>query len=95
MFVTHPILFLRIYYQLQLFEGGLLHAKTVNMDIRSFYLNLEVSIAIYDAAFTKSLDILQQEYLIQSKPLKLSEWGKRSHINRFTENTIRLISPLL
>ncbi len=89
------------------FDGGLLHSKTinidnefcfvgtVNMDIRSFYLNLEVTLAIYDQDFTQQLNDLQQSYLEFSEEIILKDWQQRSAIKRFMENTIRLTSPFL
>lgn len=89
------------------FDGGLLHSKTVNidnefcfigtvnMDIRSFYLNLEVTLAIYDQEFTNQLYDLQKSYLLTTKEIILENWKQRSSIKRFMENTIRLTSPFL
>lgn len=89
------------------FDGGLLHSKTVNiddefcfvgtvnMDIRSFYLNLEVTLAIYNSEFTHSLYALQKNYLKSSKEITALVWRQRSTAKRFMENTIRLTSPFL
>lgn len=58
-----------------LFKGGLLHAKTVvvdddyclfgtvNIDMRSFYLNMEVSLAIYTPEMVAQVASCQEVYL--------------------------------
>ncbi|QIM66501.1 cardiolipin synthase [Mannheimia granulomatis] len=89
------------------FKGGLLHAKTlviddnfslfgtVNMDMRSFFLNLEISLAIYNQEMTQKIAALQQQYLQQSEYIDETRWLYRSKWWGLVENTIRLMSPLL
>lgn len=93
--------------QIYLFNAGLLHAKilcvdddyclfgTVNMDMRSFYLNMEVSMAIYNRTMTQQMLTCQHEYLRQSEPLQGDGWQQRSFGAKFLDNAIRLFSPLL
>lgn len=105
----------RAYYRLllasgvkiALFNGGLLHAKTitidtdytlfgtVNMDMRSFYLNLEISLAVYDADITRAVVSLQQRYLRQCEYVEIKAWQARSRGWGLVENIVRLFSPLL
>ena len=89
------------------FSGGLLHAKTVtiddeisligtlNMDMRSFFLNFEVSILVYDQAFTGQLAALQASYLAGCKLLNLRLWESRSRLRKGAERVARVVSPLL
>lgn len=93
--------------QIYLFNPGLLHAKilcvdddyclfgTVNMDMRSFYLNMEVSMAIYNRTMTQQILTCQHEYLRQSELLQRDGWQQRSFGAKFLDNAIRLFSPLL
>jgi cardiolipin synthase len=93
--------------QVYVFNGGLLHTKsitadgevaligTVNLDMRSLWLNSEVSLFVYDADFTKRLRALQETYLADCDELDLEEWMSRSFGPRLVENTFRLVSPLL
>lgn len=93
--------------KIALFHGGLLHAKTlvvdedyalfgtVNMDMRSFFLNLEISLAIYDAEIARSIAKVQQGYLRDSRYISVSRWQRREKIWGLVENTVRLFSPLL
>ena len=105
----------RAYYRLlldagvkiALYEGGLLHAKTltvdedyalfgtVNMDMRSFFLNLEISLAIYDRDLTAAIAAHQLAYLHDSHYISISAWQARARWWPLVENTVRLFSPLL
>ncbi len=89
------------------FRGGLLHSKTVlidgsyalfgtvNMDMRSFYLNMELSLAIYDRETVGKIDNLQRSYLSQCRPVSPKRWPRRPWLQRFLERIVRLLSPLL
>lgn len=93
--------------KIAMFKGGLLHAKTltidedytlfgtVNMDMRSFFLNLEISLAIYDRDITKQVCNLQRGYLKDSSYITVKAWQQRSKFRGLVENTVRLMSPLL
>jgi len=90
-----------------LFEGGLLHTKSVtidgrmclfgslNLDPRSLQLNFEITLAIYDVGFTSALRELQADYISQSTMVDLARWQNRSVAVRFVDNAARLLSPLL
>ncbi len=90
-----------------LFEGGLLHTKSitidkdfslfgsVNLDMRSFWLNFEATLFIYDKVFTKKLRDIQSTYEEKSHELDLSLIDSRTFVTRFKENVALLISPLL
>lgn len=92
---------------ISLFHGGLLHSKTitvdgdfslfgsVNLDMRSFWLNFEATLFIYCPDFTARLVAIQQDYLDESKPLNLSDFQSRNRFEKFKENTMLLLSPLL
>ena len=89
------------------FHGGLLHTKsvvideqfclvgTVNMDMRSLWLNFEVTLAIDDHEFTEKMYQLQNGYIEQSYLVSLDDWQKRSIYFRFLERTFYLFNPLL
>jgi cardiolipin synthase len=91
----------------QLFYGGLLHSKTitvdrhfslfgsVNLDMRSFWLNFEATLIIYNAAFTEQLRAIQDRYLTQSYRPDRNALASRPVIKRFKENMALLIGPLL
>ena len=89
------------------FKGGLLYTKsavvdgeislfgTVNLDIRSFWLDFEVTLCVYDPQFAGHLLALQHKYIENSVEVDPAAWRKRSATERFSENLARLCSPLL
>ena len=68
---------------------------SVNLDMRSFWLDFEDSLFIYGPEFTARIGELQQYYLTRSVFLDADKWFKRPAYRRFMENTIRLVGPLL
>lgn len=93
--------------KIALFKGGLLHAKTVvidddyclfgtvNMDMRSFYLNMEISLALYTPSIVKQVYACQQAYLTQCELLQWDDWESRPTYKQLFDSGIRLFSPLL
>ena len=92
---------------IKLFRGGLLHSKTitvddefalfgsVNLDMRSFWLNFEATLFVYNQDFTKELREIQKRYIQNSKNLTLKDFENRSLVERFFENSALIIGPLL
>jgi cardiolipin synthase len=90
-----------------LFNGGLLHTKSItvdgrfslfgslNLDPRSFRLDFEITLAIYDTDFASALRRLQERYLSDSSILDLAACRSRSAIERFKEDAARLVGPIL
>jgi cardiolipin synthase len=68
---------------------------TVNLDMRSLWLNYEVALFVYGTTFAEQLRTLQQSYLDDSDCLVADEWSKRPASHRFLENTLRLVGPVL
>ena len=93
--------------QIYLYRKGLLHTKsimvdgamsmfgTVNLDMRSLWLNYEVALFVYEPEFAKELRALQQTYIDDADRLDPAAWARRSFRERFLENSLRLASPLL
>jgi cardiolipin synthase len=90
-----------------LYRDGLLHTKsitadraismfgTVNLDMRSLWLNYEVALFIYDVDFATTLHELQESYIARSDNLDPAAWAARPFRQRFIDNMVRLASPLL
>jgi cardiolipin synthase A/B len=84
----------------------LLHTKTIsidddiavigssNLDMRSFHLNLEVTLVCYDSQVVADLRPIEDNYIRKSKQIHLEEWKTRSVRNIFFENVARLTSAL-
>jgi cardiolipin synthase len=93
--------------RIALYQGGLLHTKSLtadgqyslfgslNLDPRSLRLDFEVTLAVYDEEFTMALRRLQHTYIEKSQWLDLTACQARSAVARFTEDTARLVGPLL
>jgi cardiolipin synthase A/B len=85
---------------------AILHSKSIsidddiavigssNMDIRSFELNLEITLVCYDHGVTANLHRLEEEYLRCSRQLHLEAWQIRPHLTKLFENLARLTSSL-
>jgi cardiolipin synthase len=93
--------------RVHLYRTNFLHAKhlsiddsvavigTSNLDIRSFALNAEVMLLIYDAGVTARLAGEQERYFANSRPLTLATWEQRPFGAKLAQNLTRLLSPLL
>lgn len=87
--------------------GNFLHAKHMsvdedialigssNFDMRSFALNAEVSVLIYDRTVTAELGAVQSHYLARSEHLTADVWARRGVARRALENLARLTDSLL
>lgn len=89
------------------FHGGLLHSKaisvdrkycligSVNFDMRSVWINHEVTLVVYDKDYTEHLRYLMRQYRAAADELQLDDWLARPRKSRILENIFRLTSPLL
>jgi cardiolipin synthase A/B len=79
------------------YQPALLHAKTMvvdgrwatvgstNLDPRSFGLNDEINLVVYDEAFAKRLERVFQDDLARSKQVTYAAWQDRSLLSRLME----------
>lgn len=93
--------------RINLFPDYLLHAKNLliddrlavvgssNVDLRSFQLNEEASLLLYDAASIARVAAIQRGYLAASERLDPERWRRRSRLRRLGENIARLMNSLL
>jgi cardiolipin synthase A/B len=65
-----------------------------NMDMRSFNLNLEVSLLCYDRNVVAAMCAVQEEYLRLCSQLRLDDWRARGRVVRLFENLSRLTAEL-
>jgi len=65
-----------------------------NLDLRSFFLDLEVTLIAYDHKVVKNLQKVEAQYLAKSSEIKLSHWLKRSKMQNLMDNIARLTSAL-
>jgi cardiolipin synthase len=79
------------------YRPALLHAKTMvidsiwstvgstNLDRRSFALNEELNLVIYDAAVARRLEQVFEKDLAQSRPVTYERWNNRGLVSRVLE----------
>jgi cardiolipin synthase A/B len=93
--------------RIHLYRPRFLHAKhvsiddqvavlgTTNIDIRSFALNAEVNLIVFDPAVVAVLARIQARYFADSDLLDAGEWSQRPFIARVSQNIARLADSLL
>jgi len=89
------------------FKGGLLHTKSLtldgeitligsaNMDRRSFDLNYENNILLYDSTLTAEIRRRQDDYLAQSREVTAEMVGQWPITRKFWNNAIAMLGPIL
>lgn len=65
-----------------------------NMDIRSFQLNLECIVAVYDKSVVKQLKTVQNKNIANADVVTLEKWDKRSIFMSFLDSVARLTASL-
>jgi cardiolipin synthase len=89
------------------YTKGLLHSKTMtvdrrgalvgtaNLDRRSFEINFELSVLIFDDDVASQVRALQRSYMADSEQVDPVVFAARPNYRRIWENTCGLVSPLL
>jgi cardiolipin synthase len=92
---------------IHLYRQGFLHAKHLNiddtvaligssnLDIRSFALNAELMLLIYDPRVAVQLAAEERCYFSNSRLLTRDGWDQRAFGSKLAQNLARLMSPLL
>jgi cardiolipin synthase len=65
-----------------------------NLDLRSFFLDLEVTLIAYDHKVVKELQKIEAQYLAKSTEIQLKQWLKRPKLQNLMDNIARLTSAL-
>ncbi|GAA4381603.1 cardiolipin synthase [Agromyces bauzanensis] len=65
-----------------------------NMDIRSFELNMEVSLLVRGASFVREMRVAEDDYRRNSRELTLEEWLRQPLRSTVLDNLARLTSAL-
>lgn len=65
-----------------------------NMDMRSFSLNLEISVMVRSRDFVSDMRTLEQSYRAVSRELTLEEWMNRSRASATLDNVMRLTAAV-
>ena len=90
-----------------LYKRGFVHAKTIvtdgnlsivgtaNMDNRSFELNFEVNVILYDEEVSQQLQSIFFNDLADAQQIDPEVWNKRSIFKQLPEKLARLFSPVM
>jgi cardiolipin synthase len=65
-----------------------------NMDMRSFTLNLEISVMVRGETFVKRLRAIEDEYRSLSRELTLDEWRKQPRRSKVLDNVARITATV-
>ena len=65
-----------------------------NMDMRSFTLNLEISVMIHGASFVEQLREVEASYRATSRELTLDDWQKQPLRSKVLDNVARLTATV-
>jgi cardiolipin synthase len=76
-------------------DDGIVLVGSTNIDIRSFALNAEINMLIYDPKVAAKLHALQERYFANSHLVDLTEWRKRPLLVRTAQSIARLADSLL
>jgi cardiolipin synthase len=76
-------------------DGRVAIVGSVNIDIRSFELDCEISLLVYDRAVVAALEAIHARHFAASRELSAAEWERRPLPARLLENTARLADTLL
>src|SRR5690554_5477640 len=98
---------LRAGAEIRHFNKGLLHTKalvvdeqiaivgSVNLDVRSFQLNFELSFALYNESSCGKIISLLNQYSENSEVVRYEDWERRGRLSRLYERLTFFVSPLL
>ena len=90
-----------------LYEKGFIHSKTIsidgvlsfvgtaNMDVRSFYLNFEITSIIHEPDLCHAMEDSFEKDKQNSRLLTLEQWQNRSALHRGLDSICRLLAALL
>ena len=98
---------LRLGANIYRYENGFIHSKTIlvdeevvsvgtcNFDYRSFYLNFEINLNIYNKEVANSFKTQYYKDIAISKKLTFADFKKRSIFTKVKESVFRLLSPIM
>lgn len=105
--MTYALSLARAGVEVWFYQGDYFHAKTVsidsavcsigsaNVDIRSFTINYETNLVIYDAPTARRLEADFEADLRKSVPFSVAGYEARGTAGRGFDSLMRLFSPLL
>ncbi len=68
---------------------------TANLDNRSFRLNFEITLLVYDPGFVKEIEAMLSGDFTRSRPVTMEEYSRRSFFFKLAARSARLLAPIL
>jgi cardiolipin synthase len=81
--------------KMMIVDGLMTSVGSTNFDVRSFRLNDEANLNIYDAGFAARQTRVFEADLTQSRRITLDAWATRPLTEKLHEHTLALLGPLL
>jgi cardiolipin synthase len=78
-----------------LVDGLLCSVGSTNFDPRSFHLNDEANLNVYDRGFAAELTRVFEQDLQRCKHVTLQDWERRPALEKARERMAALLSPVL
>ena len=76
-------------------DGKVSYIGTVNLDIRSFYINYEIAAIIADEELCAQMEAQFEQDKRDRELMTLAQWKKRNVWKRGVDSLCRLLAPLL
>jgi cardiolipin synthase len=76
-------------------DGLLVSVGSTNFDPRSFHLNDEANLNVYDAKFAAQLTRVFENDLRRCKPCTLEQWRSRPLLEKVRERVTSWLAPVL
>lgn len=92
MYVYQPTMF---HCKLVIVDGLLVSVGSTNFDPRSFHLNDEANLNVYDRAFAASQTAVFERDLQRCKRCTLQDWQRRPALERVRERAAAMLAPVL
>ena len=92
MFEYQPTMF---HVKLLVVDDYLVSVGSTNFDMRSFKLNDEANLNIYDAAFARRQTQIFADDLTKSKRVTLDDWNSRPWMAKLVDRVVALLDPQL
>jgi cardiolipin synthase len=76
-------------------DGRVAVVGSSNVDMRSFELNEEASLLIYDAETVAAVELVQRRFMARAETLDRETWRARPLYRKVAENVARMVGSLL
>jgi cardiolipin synthase len=81
--------------KMMMVDGMMSSVGSTNFDPRSFHLNDEANLNVYDRGFTARLTEVFEADIQRSKRITLEMWQDRPRLEKIRERATALLSPML